>query len=249
MPKILDKMIKKKSVKIRNSKLEFIYSRTSRKMGPPSILTKEEEDKLVLYMVEMATLIHPLSATDLKLKVAEICQTRGTPFKDGIPGKSWLILFQKRHPHLVLRTPQPLQVCRARNLCPSMVYTFYTNLQHLYNQHNYQPSHIWNVDESGANASRNGVGKVFAARGSRNVHTLIPNEREWILVLTAINAHGETMPHYYIFKGIRPRRNYQALCEDGTSFGIQKEGVGGLIPFLKMDGPFFEQIERERAAV
>ena len=61
---------------------------TSRKMGPPSILTKEEEHKLVLYMVEMAKLAHPLSATDLKLKVAEICRTRGTPFKDGIPGRS-----------------------------------------------------------------------------------------------------------------------------------------------------------------
>ena len=147
---------------------------TSRKMGPPSIPTKEEEDKLVLYMVEMATLAHPFSASDLKLKVAEIYQTRGTPFKDGIPSKNWLTLFQKRHPHLVLRTPQPLEVCRARNLCPFMVHTFYTNLQHLYNQQNYQPSHIWNVDESGANASRNGVGRVFAARGSRNVRTLIP---------------------------------------------------------------------------
>ena len=105
---------------------------TSRKMGPPSILTKEEEDKLVFYIVEMAKLAHPLSAIDLKLKVAKICQTRGTPFKDGILGKSWLILFQKRHPHLVLRTPQPLEVSRARNLCPSMVYTFYTNLEHLY---------------------------------------------------------------------------------------------------------------------
>ena len=61
---------------------------TSRKMEPPSILTKEDEDKLVFYMVEMAKLAHPLSVTDVKLKVAEFCQTRGTPFKDGIPGKS-----------------------------------------------------------------------------------------------------------------------------------------------------------------
>ena len=150
----------------------------SRKMGPPSILTKVEQDKLVLYMVEMAKLAHPLSATDLKLKVVEICQTRETPFKDGIRGKSWLTLFQKRHPHLVLRSPQPLEVCRARNLCPSMVHILYTNLQHLYKQENYQPSHIWNVDESGANACRNGLGRVFAPKGSRNVHTLIPNERE-----------------------------------------------------------------------
>ena len=69
-----------------------------------------------------------------------------------------------------------------------MVNTFYANLQHLYNQKNYQSSHIWNVDELGANAGRNGVGRVFAPKGARNVHILIPNEREWIFVLTAINA-------------------------------------------------------------
>ena len=218
---------------------------TSRKMGPPSILTKEEENKLVSYMVDMAKLAHPLSATDLKLKVAEICHTRGTPFKDGIPGKSWFILFQKRHPHLVLRTPQPLEVCRARNLCPSMVHTFFTNLEHLYKQQNYQPSHIWNVDESGANASRNGVGRVFAPKGSRNVHTLIPNEREWISVLTAINAQGESISNFYIFKGIRPRRNYLALCEDGASFGMQKKGWIDSYLFSKWMDHFLSKL-RER---
>ena len=75
----------------------------SRKMGPKCVLTKEEEDKLVAYVFEMARLAHPLTPTDLKLKVVEICQTRHTPFKDGIPGRSWLYWFQKRHPQLVLR--------------------------------------------------------------------------------------------------------------------------------------------------
>ena len=129
----------------------------SRKMGPQSIFTKEEEDKIVAYIVEMGRLAHPLSPNDLKLKVAKMCQTRETPFIDGILGRSWLKLFQKRHPTLVFRVPQPLKVNRARNLCPSMVHTFYSNLEHLYKQENYQPSHIWNVDESGANAGRNGM--------------------------------------------------------------------------------------------
>ena len=125
---------------------------TCRKKGPQSIFTKEEENKLVEYMVEMERLAHPLSAIDLQLKVAEICQMRATPFKDGIPGRSWLKLFQKRHSCLVIRTLKSLEANRARNLSPSIINTFYANLQHLYNQENYQPSHIWNVDESEANA-------------------------------------------------------------------------------------------------
>ena len=76
-----------------------------RKMGPKATLTMEEEEELVEYMEEMVKLAHPLSPNDLKLKVAEICQSRETSFKDGIPGRSWLKWFKKRHPHLVMRIP------------------------------------------------------------------------------------------------------------------------------------------------
>ena len=196
----------------------------SRKMGPKCVLTNEEEDKLVAYVVEMARLAHPLTPTDLKLKVAEICQTRHTPFKDGIPGRSWLYWFQKRHPQLVLRQAQGLELNRAKNLCSSMIEVFYENLENLYNKHHYQPSEIWNVDESGANAGKNGVGRVFVAKGTRSVHSMIPNEREWLSVLVAINANRDTISNFYIFKGIRPRSNYLALCESGATYGMQKKG-------------------------
>ena len=74
-----------------------------RKMGSKFVLTKKEEDKLVDYVLEMGSLAHPLTLTDLKFKVVEICQTRHTPFKDGILGKSWSHWFKIKHPHLVLR--------------------------------------------------------------------------------------------------------------------------------------------------
>ena len=44
-----------------------------RKMGPKSILTKEEEDKVVDYVIEMGRLAHPWTPNDLKLKIVEIC--------------------------------------------------------------------------------------------------------------------------------------------------------------------------------
>ena len=101
------------------------------------------------------------------------------------------------------------------------------------------------MDEFGANASRNGVERVFVPKGSKNVHTLISNKREWISVLTAINAQGETMPNFYIFKGIRPRRNYLALCEDGASFGMQKRGWVDSYLFSKWMDYFLSKL-RER---
>jgi hypothetical protein len=36
--------------------------------------------------------------------------------------------------------------------------------------------------------------------GSKLVHSIIPNERKWLLVLSSINAHGNCIPNFYIFK-------------------------------------------------
>ena len=126
-----------------------------------------------------------------------------------------------------------------------MVQVFYENLENLYNKHHYQSSEIWNVDESRANASKNGVERVFAAKGTRSVHSMIPNEREWLSVLAAINANGDTIPNFYIFKGIRPRSNYLALCERGATYRMQKK-VGRCIPIYQMDGSLHSCFERER---
>ena len=116
-----------------------------------------------------------------------------------------------------------LDLNKARNLCLPMVQSFYENLQNLYIQRQYQPTNIWNVDESGANTSRNGVGKVFGARGCRNVHTITLNEREWISVVTIINTNANFISNYYIFKGVRFTRDYLTLYEDGATFGMQKK--------------------------
>ena len=132
-----------------------------------------------------------------------------------------------------MKLPQGLDMNRARNLCPSLLQVFYENLQTLNNQEEYPSSDIWNVDESDANACRNKVGKVFAPRGSRNVHLLIPNEREWFSVLTCINASGQKISNYYIFKRLRTRKDYIALCRDSTTFDMQKKGWMDAYQFSK----------------
>jgi hypothetical protein len=87
------------------------------------------------------------------------------------------------------------------NLCPENVASLYMNLSNLYDQNKYEPHQIWNIEESGAQACKNGQSKVSAKNGTRIVYTLVPDEREWIIVLCAINAAEETIPNFYIFKG------------------------------------------------
>jgi hypothetical protein len=110
---------------------------------------------------------------------------------------------------------QGLEVNRARNLCPTNVLSFYHNLQTLYVEHKYSANHIWNCDESGAQAGRNGGGTlVFARRGSKAVHSIIPSEREWLSVLTCVNAAEHYIPHFFHFqRKAHAKELHSKLCD------------------------------------
>jgi hypothetical protein len=92
----------------------------------------------------------------------------------------------------------------------------------LYAAHSYPADHIWNCDEAGAQAGRNGGGTlVFAKKGTKSVYSIIPDQREWLSVLSCINAGRGSIPNFYIFKGKRMRRNYIARCEAGATMAMQ----------------------------
>ena len=59
-----------------------------RKIVLQNILTKEEKDNLVEYMMEMVIIARLLSVADLKMKVVEICQQKVLSFKNEILGRT-----------------------------------------------------------------------------------------------------------------------------------------------------------------
>jgi hypothetical protein len=202
---------------------EWYYGvRTSRKKGPPTVLKPAEEEELVNYLVQMCDRGYGLSPSALRMKVYEITASRWTPFRNGIPGDGWMRWWKKRHPNLTLRVSQAMESARARGLCEDNVRSFYENLQHLYSLHQYSPNMIWNCDESGAQAGKNGGAIVIARKGARRVHSIVPNQREWLSVLVCINAEGTSIPSFYIFRGRRFRQNYIEKCEAGATMAMQQ---------------------------
>ena len=171
-------------------------------------------------------------------------QTKVIPFKNGMPGKTWLKWFRNRHHDLVLRVPQGLDMNRATTLCLGTVENFYSNLETLYQTHHYELDEIWNCFEIRAHANRNGEGAMLAKRGTRVVHTMALNERIWTSILVAINSTSETMPNYYVFKGKRPRQDYMRLCEDGACIGMQESWYMDTLNFSKWMSLFLNYHER-----
>jgi hypothetical protein len=135
-------------------------------------------------------------------------QKRSTPFKNKIPSWGWLQWLKECNLNLSLNVAKGLKVGCAKGLCPNNVAIFYNNLQQVYDLHNYIINKIWNCDESSAHVSCNGGLLVLAKVGSKSVHSIFPNEREWLLMLSYINAHGESIPNFYIFKSKQFKRKY-----------------------------------------
>jgi hypothetical protein len=151
--------------------------------------------------------------------------------------------FKQRHPELSLRVAQGLESGRAKGLSAENVASFYKNLESLYAEHEYSSDRIWNCDESGAQAGRNGGALVLAKRGSRAVHSTIPDQREWLSMLSCVNAAGSSIPNFYILRGKRFSRNYIERCESGSTMAMQSKAWMTGILFCKWISHFIKSIE------
>jgi hypothetical protein len=129
--------------------------------------------------------------------------------------------WKRRHPELTLQVAQALEIARAKGLCKDNVKSFYDNLETLYSLHKYSPDQIWNCNESGAQARKNGESIVIARTSARRVHSIVPDQREWLSVLVCLNAAGSPIPSFYIFRGKRFGQNYIQRCEPGATMAMQ----------------------------
>jgi hypothetical protein len=88
---------------------------TQRK-GPAGVLSPEEEEQIVEYLVRMCERGLGLIPIAFKMKVYKITRHRSIPFKNGIPRDGWLRCFKQHHPQLTLRVAQALEASRAQGL-------------------------------------------------------------------------------------------------------------------------------------
>lgn len=79
--------------------------------GPSSILTANEEARIVDWLKLAACTGFPVTEKQLKISLAQFVRlnTKATPFNNGIPGRKWITLFK----HISLRKPSVLAKHRA----------------------------------------------------------------------------------------------------------------------------------------
>ena len=192
-----------------NVPVETLRRRTTGKVeldckpGPSTVLTKEEEDRLNTYLIQMAEMGFGLSSEDVMQMAYVIVDRSGRthPFKNGKAGRGWFEGFRARYPRLTIRTPQPLSYCRALCSNKETIDDFFGKLGALYGRLNLiaKPMQIFNADETGVSIVHK-PGKVVAELGQQNVYAVTAAERgKTHTILTCVSASGYALPPMMVY--------------------------------------------------
>ena len=178
--------------------------------GPPPILTAEEEESLVEYVVHMCKIGYGRTKEQLTLIVKAILDKDGrkNPFTNNRPGKDWVKAFLSRHPQLTFRKSQQLSIARAVSCTPTVLDSWFANFKAFLIEYGIldKPSRIYNCDESGFPLAAR-TGKVLTPVGIRVVNRTTSGGKQQITTLVCYNAAGEVVPPYHVFPGERFKQN------------------------------------------
>ena len=173
------------------------------KPGPKTVLTKEEEDRLMNYLIQMADMGYGLSREDVMFMAYAIVERSGRkhPFQNDKAGRGWFDGFRARHPQLTIRLPQPLSHCRALCSNRETIDHFFGKLGALYGRPNLiaKPMQIFNADETGVSIVHK-PGKVVTEVGRRNVYAVTSAERgKTHTILSCVSASGYVLPPMMVY--------------------------------------------------
>lgn len=177
-----------------------------RKMGPPSILSQEEEAEICRWVKKMALAGFPVTVNELCISVEKFVRDAGrpNPFKDGKPGRTWINKFLRRNPTISRRISQNLTVSRA-GITSDNILNWFSEVHSYLKEQNYDtilddPSRLFNCDETAFFLNPKGP-KVLAKKGDKTVYQQVnADEKECVTVLVTGSAGGNIAPTTVLFK-------------------------------------------------
>lgn len=173
-------------------------------MGPPTILTAQEETFLVQWIMLIQQRHFPITKTMLLDSVEKIIKKtkRQNPFKNNRPGDKWFKSFLRRHPELSSRVAQNLTPARE-NVTEKQIRHWFDEVREYLNSSNLfditnEPKRVFNADESAFYLNPKGS-KVLARKGDKNIYSVGGDEKDNLTVLLTANAAGQVAPPMILF--------------------------------------------------
>jgi len=194
------------------------------------VFNSEKEKALVDYLLELSNRFFGMTTEQVRRLAFEFAERNGVrhTFDRNLrmAGVDWLASFRERHKSLLaLRSPEMTSLGRIQGFNEAQTHQFFSLLRDLYKKHNFLPSRIYNVDETGVPTVPTKLPRVFSAKGAKRVAKVVSSERgKTVTLICNMNAVGNFVPPAFVF----PRKNmrYEFLDSAPTeSIGFaQKTG-------------------------
>jgi len=201
-----------------------------RKMGPPSVLSIDQESQIVNWIMSNAKVGFPVHPEQLKDSVH--CVLKESPkqncFTNNRPGIKWLNLFLKRHPEIKKRNAEIISKTRAKVTERSIQSWFSDVRLYLEGEGSLDilndPRRILNCDETGLQLCPKS-GKVLGPRTMSNFYEVARSaEKENITVLCTYSADGKSLPPMIIYPYKRIPLHIAQSLPDNWAIGRSDSG-------------------------
>lgn len=198
--------------------------------GPQTIFTKEHEDLIENWIIELGQKGYPVTRNQLSDSVALLAKNLGinNKFVNGRPGRRWIELFLKRHPNISSRISQNITHSRSK-INENQIRNWFGRVSdYLKSSENSNilnnPSRIFNCDESAFFLSPKEK-RVLAKKGSKHVYNRIGNdEKDCLTVLVNANAEGTLAPPMVIYSYKRIPYSIISKLPKGWGIGATDSG-------------------------
>ena len=195
--------------------------------GPSTVLTKEEEDALVSYLIYMAERGFPLTMKMVLAFAWAIALRTGSAdrFSPNGPSKHWWKNFKDRHPKLSLRKTDSLERSRAEALSPEVVNEYFNMLEKTITDNGLlnSPRQIYNCDETflPLNECKE---KAVTLKNAKTVYSQAMGSTEHITMLCTGSASGAALPPMIIYPRSYPGGQYRFGGPDDSIYAKSESG-------------------------
>lgn len=200
------------------------------KPGPPTVLTRAEEETIVEWIVASSKKGFPLRKEDVLYSVEQFLKKAPRPnvFVDNKPGEGWYKLFLKRHPELSPRTAEAVTSASA-NVSEQNIRKWFQQIENILKEEQLfeildDPSRIFNGDETGFQLCPK-QGKVLAQKGAPDVYEVdMAPAKSSITVMFTFSASGTITPPMVIYPLKRMRAEIRESVPSHWGLSISETG-------------------------
>ncbi|KAJ0132721.1 Uncharacterized protein HZ326_24208, partial [Fusarium oxysporum f. sp. albedinis] len=135
--------------------------------------------------------------------------------RDASPvGKLWVHNFIRRQPELKTRRFRRYDYQRAKCEDPTIIWGWFRLVENIIAKYGIRSDDIWNFDETGFMMGIIEPGMVITSAERREMPKSVqPGNREWITIIEAVNAEGQSIAPFIIGSGQYHLANWYRECD------------------------------------